>query len=120
MFVLELYFILYRVPKIMTRLAREQGRSALAWSFAGIGAWIGAEFAVLVTTGVIYEIGVIAADWPSSMPAGLKALAYLAALVAALLGVTFVQGILTRLARRPTMMVPPPPPKFASESESAG
>jgi hypothetical protein len=41
---LELYFVLYRIPKMMTQLARERHRSAVAWSLFGILAWIGAEF----------------------------------------------------------------------------
>ena len=34
---LELYFLFYRIPKMMTRLAREQNRSAIAWAFLGFG-----------------------------------------------------------------------------------
>jgi len=54
MFILELYFLLFRVPKMMTRLARQRGRSALRWSLVGIGAWLGAEFAVIFAGGIVY------------------------------------------------------------------
>ena len=48
MLVLELYFLLYRIPRLMSGLARERNRSALAWSLFGIGAWIGAEVGVIL------------------------------------------------------------------------
>ena len=112
MFVLELYFIFYRVPKMMTSLARERGRSALRWSLLGIGAWIGTEFAVIVGAGLLYEIGTVVADWPMPIPSGFKVLAYLLALVAALLSTTFVSRILTGLPRESAYRVPPPPPSF--------
>ena len=51
---LELYFLIYRIPKMMTRLARERNRSALAWSLMGVGAWLGAELFVLFGAGLIY------------------------------------------------------------------
>ena len=57
MFILELYFLFYRVPKMMTRLARERGRSAWGWSLLGIGGWLGTELVVLLGAGFLYGVG---------------------------------------------------------------
>jgi hypothetical protein len=113
---LELYFIFYRVPKTMTRLARERNRSALAWSLIGIGVWVGAELLVGFTIGVFYAVGIEFWGWPeNSAP---NAIAYLAGLVAALVSVHIVTRILTNMPREKTFASPPPPPQFHnSETE---
>lgn len=116
MFVLELYFIFYRVPQMMTRLARERNRSALGWSLLGIGTWIGVEFFVIVSAVVLYEVGSAVWDWPMPMHPGFQALAYLLALVAALLSTTFVSRVLTRMPKESSLHLPPPPPEFSQES----
>jgi Kef-type K+ transport system membrane component KefB len=113
MFVLELYFIFYRVPKMMTRLARERNRSALRWSLLGMGAWIGAEFAVAFAFALVYEIGVGIWDWPRPEPAGLRLLSYVLALVAALGSATIVSRILMSKSKEEFFPTPPPPPKFS-------
>ena len=110
---LELYFIFYRVPKTMTRIAREQNRSALAWSLIGIGTWIGAELFVVFTVTFIYQIGVAAADWADPEPAGLRFVTYLVSLVAAVLALT---GLTRRLeSKAPYQYQPPQPPRFADK-----
>ena len=108
---LELYFIFYRVPKMMTRLARQRNKSALAWSLLGIGTWIAAEMIVIFTITFIYQIGVMAADWTDPEPAGLRFVTYLLALVAALLAVTALTRRLD--SKRPIHQPPPPPPTFS-------
>ena len=113
MLALELYFLFYRIPKMMTHLARERNRSALAWSLLGIGAWIGAEFAVAFTLAVIYEIGAAVWDWPQPQPAGFRILSYIAALVAALGSATIVSRILRSKSAQELFPVPPLPPKFS-------
>jgi hypothetical protein len=118
MFVLELYFLFYRLPKMMTRLARERGRSALRWSLAGIGAWVGAELAVLLSAGIVYGVGAELLDWPMPVPSGFKALAYLLALLAALLSATLVSRILTRKRSGGSLLPPPPPRDFSQEFEN--
>jgi hypothetical protein len=113
MFILELYFIFYRVPKMMTRLARERNRSALRWSLLGMGAWIGAEFFVALAFALIYEIGVDLWDWPRPEPAGLRLLSYFLALVAALGSATIVSRVLMSKSAKKFFPAPPPPPKFS-------
>jgi hypothetical protein len=108
---LELYFILYRVPKTMTRLARERNRSAVAWSLIGIGAWIGAELLVGFTVAAFYAVGIVFWGWPEESSAP-NVVAYLAALVAALVSVHIVTRILMNLPREKTFLSPPPPPLF--------
>jgi hypothetical protein len=113
---LELYFIFYRVPKTMTRIAREQNRSALAWSLIGIGTWIGAEMLVVFTLTVIYQIGIAAADWADPEPAGLRFVTYLLGLVAAVLAVTGLTRFLE--SKRRTRYQPPPPPVFSDQQSN--
>jgi hypothetical protein len=109
----ELYFIFYRVPKTMTRVAREQNRSALAWSLIGIATWIGAEMVVVFTLTVIYQIGVEMGDWTDPEPAGLRFVTYLMGLVAAVLAVTALTRFLE--SKRPIRYQPPPPPPVFSD-----
>jgi hypothetical protein len=118
--VLELYFILYRVPKMMTRLARERNRSALGWSLMGIAVWIGAEILVVFGLALLYGIGSIVFDWPMPIPDGVKLIAYILALVAALGSVTMLSRILGRVPKEDSFVSPPPPPDFHSESNRVG
>ena len=110
---LELYFLFYYVPKTMSRLARERGRSKLAWSLIGIGAWIGAELAVGFSFGVIQAIGVLWWDWPETESGGLMVAAYLCALGAAIGSFMIVSRILRGKTSRAAFPVPPPPPNFS-------
>ena len=116
MFVLELYFIFYRVPKLMTRLARERNRSALLWSLLGFGAWVASEFLVLFTIGIGYGLGHAVFDWPSQLPPGLKVSSYVFSLAAALLSSTIVSRILSRQPKAGAYALPPEPPVFSTES----
>jgi hypothetical protein len=110
---LELYFIFYRVPKMMTRVARERNRSAVLLSLLGIGTWIGTELFVILTLTFIYQIGVGMADWTEPEPAGLRFVTYLLGLVAALLAVTGLTRLLD--SKRSFSQVPPPPPTFSND-----
>ena len=113
---LELYFIFYRVPKMMTRAARERNRSALAWSLIGIGTWIGVELFVIFTFTFFYQF-VVAGDWTDPIPAGFRFVSYLLALIAALLAVTGLTRWLE--SQRPAYRYPsPPPPPTFSENRN--
>jgi len=114
MLILELYFLLYRVPKMMTRLARERNRSALAWSLLGVGAWIGAELIVAFTLALAYEVGAEFFEWPRPEPAGLRLVVYILALIAALTSTTIVSRILASKSARQVLPSPPPPPEFSA------
>jgi Kef-type K+ transport system membrane component KefB len=108
---LELYFLLYRIPRMMTKLARERKRSALAWTFIAVGAWIGAELVVGVALGFFYAMGVELWGWPEQSP-GFNFLMYFLALAAALISVTIVTRILSRQPIEEILPEPPPPPEF--------
>ena len=112
---LELCFIFYRTPKIMTGLARERNRSALAWSLLGIGAWIGSEFFVGFTFALIYEVGAVMWGWPKPERAGFVLLTYLLALAGAVVGVTIVTRILRSKSTDDSFPVPPPPPNSQTQ-----
>jgi hypothetical protein len=114
----ELYFILYRVPKMMSRLARERNRSAVGWSLIGIAAWLGAEFVVALAIGMVYAIGSILFGWSPELPVALRVFTYVAALAAALGGFTLVRRILHaksshNLGSPDLFATPPPLPDFS-------
>jgi hypothetical protein len=112
---LELYFLFYRVPKMMTRLARERGRSAFKWSLLGIGVWIGTEFVIVLGFNILYGLGAAILDWPLPVPAGARFGVYILALIAALGSVTLLSRRLTRVPKDVEFPSPPPPPDFHSE-----
>jgi hypothetical protein len=115
---LELYFILYRIPKMMSRLARERNRSAVKWSLIGIAAWIGGEVLIGISFGVFYGIGMIFLGWPEEPPAGVTLLIYVCALGGAIAAFTLVRRILHGKSANPfdsgdpLLQPPPPPPQF--------
>jgi hypothetical protein len=112
---LELYFLFYRVPKMMTRLARERNRSAVAWSLLGIGAWIGAELVVIFGGGLLYGVGMFMFGWSDDIPAGVQILLYVLALAGALGSVSIVRRILQSRSLEKFEPLPPPPPTFSQE-----
>jgi|SRR5262245_9553631 len=101
---------------MMTRLARERGRSALAWSLLGIATWIVVEVMVTLMAGLLYGLGVLLFDWQMPIPEGVKVISYILALVAALGSVTVLSRILSRRSKE--LAAPPLPPDFHPESES--
>ena len=111
---LELYFLFYRIPKEMTRLARERNRSALAWTLLAIATWIGVELLVGLAVGIVYGIGVALWSWPVESR-GIGVLTYILALVAALLSVTLVSRVLRNKPIDEELPAPPPPPNFQPE-----
>jgi hypothetical protein len=109
---IELYFLFYRIPKMMSRLARERNRSPVAWSLIGIAAWLGGEFAVALGLGMAYGVGVVVWGWPEEIPAGFRLLAYAASLGAAIGGVTLARRILSAKSSDASFPLPPPLPRF--------
>jgi hypothetical protein len=109
---IELYFVFYRIPKMMSQLARERNRSAVAWSLIGIFVWVGAEFIVALGFGMVYGVGTAIWDWPEPMPAGFRLFVYVASLGAAIGGVTLARRILAAKSTDTSFPLPPPPPRF--------
>ena len=109
---LELYFIFYRIPKMMSQLARERQRNPIAWSLIGIGAWLGAEILVVFGIGVTYGIVRIMTEGDvSEIPPLLRVLTYVLALGAAIGSFLLTKRFLTSRPR-PAFEPPPPPPTF--------
>ena len=107
---LELYFLLVRIPQMMSRLAKERNRSAVGWSLLAIAAWIGSEMIVLFVYFFVYTIGEERWGWRDNPPILLTVLAYVLALVAAMAGAEFTRRVLRSL---PAYEPPPPlPPHF--------
>lgn len=109
---IELFFIIYYIPKTMTRLARERHRSAVLWSFIGIGAWIAGELIIWLVFWGIYGVGMALWNWPEELPAGLRFFVYILALAAAGGGLLLAERTLDSRSRVKTYTLPPPPPKF--------
>jgi hypothetical protein len=108
----ELFFIVYYIPQTMTRLARERNRSALAWSFIGIGAWIAAELIVILVFGAVYGLGMVLRGWPERLPGWLQLLVYVSALAAGGVSLMLVERALDSKSKVKTYLQPPPPPQF--------
>ncbi|MDX6696402.1 MAG: hypothetical protein QOF02_4005 [Blastocatellia bacterium] len=106
---IELCFIIFVIPKMMRRLAREHKRSAVAWSLIGIGAWLGAEVLVAFGLGMFYGLGAALWGWPERPSPLFLLLAYAAALAAAIGSLTLTRRLLSRRKELPS---PPPPPTF--------
>jgi hypothetical protein len=104
---IELFFILYRIPKIMSRLAREHHQSAWRWSLIGIAAWIGGEVVVAAILGIFYEVGVEFWGWPEKEPAAFTVFLYVSSIAAAIGSVALARRILTSRKE----FSPPPPPQ---------
>ena len=98
---------------MMSRLARERKRSALAWSLLGIATWIAAELFAIFTLTLIVKLVLFGVGWTEREPAGIRFLIYLLGLIAALLAVTFLQRVLTSKRAIRYRPAPPPPPTFS-------
>ena len=109
---LELYFLIYRIPKMMSQAARERHRSALAWSLIGIGVWLVSEFVVAVALTLAYEIAALALDWPERITGGFRLLTYVVSLAAAIVSVSILRRRLLATPTAALYKLPPPPPTF--------
>ena len=109
---IELYFVFYRIPKMMSRLAKERNRSAFAWSLLAIVAWFGTEFFVMFGIGISYGLAALALGWSGEIPGGLTAVGYLVGLGSAIGAVAIVRKILTMKPIEDNRPLPPPPPQF--------
>ena len=109
----ELYFVFIRIPRMMSQLARERGRSAILWSIAAIVSWFFAEIAVFLFFGILYGIGTVALGWPEQQPPVLNVVAYVFGLGSAIASFALLRYI---LRSRPILgylaPTPPPPPTF--------
>jgi ABC-type multidrug transport system permease subunit len=109
----ELYFLIYQIPKMMSRLAREKNRSAFKWSLIGVAAWIVGEFVASIVCGLVYGMGTILFGWPKQIPSGMVLLFYVLALAAAIGSLTLARRILNSRSEPHSFPLPPlPPPHF--------
>jgi hypothetical protein len=109
---LELYFLFYRIPKMMSQAARERRRSAWRWSLIGIGVWLFTEFVVAIALTFGYTILAVTLDWPEEFPPLFRLLAYVVSLAAALLSVALLRRWLLATPAASAYSSPPPPPRF--------
>ena len=106
---IELYFLIYRIPKMMMRLARERNRSAIPWSLIGIAAWLGGEFLAAILLGGAYGFGAAIFGWPEEPP-GIFVLPFYVLIIGAAIGsLTLVRRILYNKSVANYQI---PPPRF--------
>ncbi len=96
---LELIFLLIVIPKRMTRLARERNRSALKWSLAAIGVWVGTEVVVIFGLGLLVFLSWYFWRTPRD-PQKVTEMMYIPGLIAALISAEFM---IRRLRARPPL-----------------
>jgi hypothetical protein len=61
---IEIVFLVFFLPKRMRILARERDRSALKWTLAAVGAWLGVECLIVSCWAVISTISSLVWGWP--------------------------------------------------------
>ena len=64
--VIELLFLIFFLPKRMRILARERDRSALKWTFAAVGAWLGVECLIILGWVLVSTISSSLWGWPEN------------------------------------------------------
>jgi hypothetical protein len=109
---LELYFLLYRIPKMMSQAARKQRRSAVVWSLIGIGVWVFAQTVVAFVLTIGYEIAALGLDRPKDWRPLFRLVTYLISLSAAVISVLLVRRRLLATPQASFYHRPPPPPTF--------
>src|SRR5689334_7770128 len=100
---LELIFFFIVIPRRMSRLARERNRSALMWTLATMGVWLVTEFVVSLVGVVLIFVSSAAFGVPKD-PETMSELAYMPALVAALVSAEFMIRRLRALPRVSRML----------------
>jgi hypothetical protein len=111
---LELIFLFVILPRKIRKLAKERDRSALKWGLAAIGAWIGTELAVSVFIVVLLFVSSAAWGVPQN-PESVSGLAYVPALLAALIASEIVVRRLRRVPKRGEEVIAPPGPPMPWE-----
>jgi hypothetical protein len=97
--VFELIFLLYFLPKRMRILAREREQSALKWTLAAVGAWLGVEFLVAVAWAIVATITSTLWGWPEDVERHpINILVYFIALAGGMVGADLVRR---RLSAKP-------------------
>ena len=108
---LELIFLFIVIPRRMSRLARERNRNPWLWSLGAIGLWIAIEATVIVGFAMALVASALLFGHPKPGEVeGYATLAYLPALVSALIG---TQLLYRRLGSRAPAVVAKPSPDAA-------
>ena len=95
----EIFFLAYYLPKRMRILAKERDRSALGWSLAAIGAWLGAEFLIIFIWIVIYGLGLIFWGWRGDVDR--QPVTYVVYFIALIAGMVAADVVRRRLMAKP-------------------
>ncbi len=93
---IELLFLLLFLPQRMSALAKARGRSALAWTLAAIGAWLGAEVLIIFIWLIVHTLGAELWGWPEDIEKQpITFVVYVIALVSGLVSADLVRRRLT-------------------------
>jgi hypothetical protein len=93
---IEIVFLAYFLPKRMRILARERDRSALKWSLAAVGAWLGVECLIIFCWVVVSTISSIVWGWPEDPERSpITFVVYFVALAGGMVGADLVRRRLT-------------------------
>jgi uncharacterized protein YacL len=93
---IELLFLLVFLPRRMSSLARERGQSAFAWTLAAIGAWLGAEFVIIITWLLVHALGATFWGWSEDIKQQpMTIIVYILALIGGLVSADLVRRQLT-------------------------
>lgn len=93
---IELLFLIFFLPKRMRILARERDLSALKWTLAAVGAWLGVEILIVSGWVVVSTISALAWGWPGDPEKSpVTILVYFVALIAGMVAADLVRRRLT-------------------------
>lgn len=102
---IELIFLFIVIPKRMTSLARERNRSALKWSLAAIGVWLGTEVVVIFALAFLVFLSWYLWRTPRD-PGKVAEIMYIPGLIAALIS---AEVMVRRLRAKPALPAKPAP-----------
>jgi hypothetical protein len=94
--VIELLFLIFFLPKRMKILARERDLSALNWTLAAVGAWLGVEMLIIFAWVVVSTVGWSLWGWPEDPEKSpITFVVYFVALVGGMVAADLVRRRLT-------------------------
>lgn len=110
---IELILIFYLIPKQLYPLAKNQGRSGLAWSAIGGLAFLGGEFAAALLLGILYAVFAAIMGLPFEPKGVFLLVSYVGAIVGGFLCLHVVRRRLEKPDSKPYIPPPPDPPNFS-------
>ena len=93
---IEIVFLVFFLPKRMRILAKERDESAFKWTFAAVGAWLGAEFIIILAWVFVSTVSSLLWGWPEDVERSpINLVVYFVALIGGMIGADLVRRRLT-------------------------